>query len=273
MFVSTLNKRKNDASSRTLSSFHMTLLWLVILGACSAALVVMIGLNHREARSTSRLTYISNGITYALNLQTGDSVPMGMMQQDPFYAAPLSPDQQWIATWEISTQQQSAVVIVNADTQQPLYRHYVHSDGSRLSWSRDSQWVVLAARDPNDSPDMLDLWMLHHASGQMKRLTHTPEMEIDPIMSPDGTQLAYITIDGSGQHHLYVMDLATQIARPLTSAQNADRPSWSPDSQWIAFEASPDGTNPHIEIIHPDGTDQQAVTPEDVYAYTPLWVP
>jgi hypothetical protein len=272
MSVMSLNKRKNDESSNNRSSFQMTFLLLLVCAACGGA-ALLYGVQSLSNRlPSSRLTYISNGVSYALNLQTGESVPMGVMQ-DAFYAAPLSPDQRWIATWEMDSEKQSYVVITDAASQQPIYRHHLDSSGTRLSWSMDSQWLTLSAQAPDDAADTLDLWVLHHATGVMKRLTHTPQLEIDPTFSPDGTQIAYITIEDTGEHHLYVMNLETQQTRLLTSEGNADRPSWSHDGQWIAFEASEDGTTSYIEIIHPDGTGRQAVTSPDIYAHTPLWVP
>jgi dipeptidyl aminopeptidase/acylaminoacyl peptidase len=272
MSAMSLNKRKNDDSSNTLSSFKMIFLLLLVCAACGGAVLLYGAQTLFNRMPSSRLTYISNGVSYALNLQTGESMPMGVMQ-DSFYAAPLSPDQRWIATWEMDSQRQSYVVMTDAASQQPMYRHPVDTPGSRLSWSADSQWLVLSAQAPDDTGEALDLWLLHHVTGQMQRLTQTPQLEIDPTFSPDGAQIAYITITDTGEHHLYVMDLAAQQTRLLTSEGNADRPSWSPDGQWIAFEASEDGTTAYIEIIHPDGTGRQAVTSRDIYAHTPLWVP
>ena len=272
MSAMSLNKRKNDESSNNHSSFQMSFLLLLVCAICGGAALLFVLQSLSNRLPTSRLTYISDGISYALNLQTGESIPMGVMQ-DSFYAAPLSPDHQWIATWEMDTERQSYVVITDAASHQPVYRHPIDSTGTRLSWSIDSQWLVLSAQAPDDADDTLDLWVLHHATGLMKRLTHTAQLEIDPTFSPDGTQIAYITIAGTGEHHLYVMDLAAQQAYLLTTEGSADRPSWSPDGQWIAFEASNDGITSYIEIIQPDGTGRQAVTSPDIYAHTPLWVP
>jgi Tol biopolymer transport system component len=267
------NKRKNDASSNKYSSFQMTFLVLLLCAACGFAALAY-SLEQLSGRlPTSRLTYISSGVTYVLNLQTGDSISMGITQQDSFYAAPLSPDHRWIAQWERDVDQQSYVVIVDASNQQPVYRHRIDSTGSRLSWSTDSQSLVLSAQAPDDAPESMDLWVMQYATGMMQRLTHTPQLEIDATFSPDGTQIAYTTIENNGEHHLYVMDLETQQTHLLTSDENADRPSWSPDGRWIAFEASADGTTSHIELIRPDGRDRQAVTSPAIYAHTPIWIP
>lgn len=272
MSVMSLNKRKNDHFSNSHSYFQMAFVVLLFCAACGGAALLYVVRNLSNALPSSRLTYISNDVSYALNLQTGESVAMGVIQ-DPFYAAPLSPDHKWIATWESTAGQQSHIVITDAASQQIVYRHPIESVGSRLSWSANSQWLLLSARAPGDMPETMDLWILHHETGVMKRLTSTPQLEIDASFSPDGTQLAYITIDESGAHRLYVMDLEIQHGRMLTSEGNADRPSWSPDGKWIAFEASENGTTSRIEIIRPDGTQRQAVTSGKTYDHTPLWVP
>ena len=52
----------------------------------------------------------------------------------------------------------------------------------------------------------------------------------DPSISPDGRYLAYVS-----QNQLWIRDLTTTEARPLTGTEGASNPFWSPDSKWIAF--------------------------------------
>jgi serine/threonine protein kinase len=51
-----------------------------------------------------------------------------------------------------------------------------------------------------------------------------------PQISPDGQYLLYV----SG-NQLWVRDLASMVARPLTGTDAAHLPFWSPDSEWIGF--------------------------------------
>ncbi len=60
----------------------------------------------------------------------------------------------------------------------------------------------------------------------------------NPVISPDGTKLAYT---GGGWNKLIIVDLNTSIASILESNNcNIDNPCWSPDGTKIAFEAYTD---------------------------------
>ena len=51
-----------------------------------------------------------------------------------------------------------------------------------------------------------------------------------PQISPDGQYLLYVS-----ENQLWVRDLASMVARPLTGTEGAHVPFWSPDSEWIGF--------------------------------------
>ncbi len=51
-----------------------------------------------------------------------------------------------------------------------------------------------------------------------------------PQISPDGQYLLYVS-----ENKLWVRDLASMVARPLTGTEGAHIPFWSPDSEWIGF--------------------------------------
>jgi serine/threonine protein kinase len=58
-----------------------------------------------------------------------------------------------------------------------------------------------------------------------------------PVLSPDGTKLAFIGVDDKGATMIYVRHLDSSDAQALPGTQGATFPFWSPDSQSIAFFA------------------------------------
>jgi eukaryotic-like serine/threonine-protein kinase len=55
-------------------------------------------------------------------------------------------------------------------------------------------------------------------------------------LSPDGTKLAYVAIQGSTQQ-LYLRAMDSLEAKPLADTQGATNPFFSPDGQWLGFFA------------------------------------
>jgi len=58
----------------------------------------------------------------------------------------------------------------------------------------------------------------------------------DPIWSPDGQQIAFVSVTESSQTVIYIMDAQGSGVHPLEDASLSDfSPTWSPDGQQIAF--------------------------------------
>ena len=62
-----------------------------------------------------------------------------------------------------------------------------------------------------------------------------------PALSPDGTRVAFAARDQKGRALLYVRQLNSFEARPLTGTENGRFPFWSPDGREIGFFSFSDG--------------------------------
>ena len=56
-----------------------------------------------------------------------------------------------------------------------------------------------------------------------------------PVLSPDGTRLAFIARDSKGLLWLYVRAMNSLSAQPLAGTVGAIHPFWSPDSRNLGF--------------------------------------
>ncbi len=56
-------------------------------------------------------------------------------------------------------------------------------------------------------------------------------------LSPDGTQLAYVAVQGGITQQLYLRAMDSLEARPILGTQGAFAPFFSPDGQWLGFFA------------------------------------
>jgi Tol biopolymer transport system component len=94
--------------------------------------------------------------------------------------------------------------------------------------SSDGRWLVFTA--------LGHLFQLPTTRGAAKQLTSGPYYDSAPVISPDGTRVAFISDRMvSSQGNLFVLDLSTGHIQQLTDEQWANRPVWSPDGKSIAF--------------------------------------
>jgi dipeptidyl aminopeptidase/acylaminoacyl peptidase len=94
--------------------------------------------------------------------------------------------------------------------------------------SPDGSWLVFTA--------LGHLFQLPAAGGATKQLTSGPFCDAAPVISPDGTKVAFISDRKiRSQGNLFVLDLASGQIRQLTDEFWVDRPVWSPDGKSLAF--------------------------------------
>jgi TolB protein len=107
----------------------------------------------------------------------------------------------------------------------------------------------------------------------LTRLTYGPWDDITPAISPDGQTVAFAS-NRSGYWDIYLMNLGSGGITRLTDTLGYEAsPSWSPDNQWLVYEAY---VNDNLEIII-----QSVVTTEEVIQLTdnpaadfsPAWSP
>ena len=67
-----------------------------------------------------------------------------------------------------------------------------------------------------------------------------------PRLSPDGRYLAFNATDGTGNTRIWVRQMSSLAAEPLTGTEAAGRPFWSPDSRFLGFMA--DGKLKKIDV-------------------------
>ncbi|MEM7342832.1 MAG: protein kinase, partial [Chloroflexota bacterium] len=127
-------------------------------------------------------------------------------------------------------------------------------DGSvtRLSQNtaedRNPDWhpngTIFYASNLNDNWDIYSI-SLNDTSIPPTNITNHPDLDEDPALSPDGTQLVFIrksvdtngdgTIDGDDPGNIYTMDIDGTNVQAITTLNRDTSPTWSPDGDWIAY--------------------------------------
>jgi Tol biopolymer transport system component len=150
------------------------------------------------------------------------------------------------------------------------------------AWSPKGDWIAFTSERAGSA----DLFRMHPDGSGLERLTDDPAFDDQAAFSPDEKQVVFVSTRADGFANLWILDLATHQAKPLTSGRGGDfRPAWSPDGRWIAFSSDRESDTPpgkgrwerlhlvDIFVIHPDGTGLKRVSEHGGFCGTPKWTP
>lgn len=112
------------------------------------------------------------------------------------------------------------------------------------SWTPDGQHLVFASNrraDAELAPLDTEVWSVALADGALRALTDRRGPDGSPVLSPDGSLVAYVGFDDRKQGYqvtrAYVVPFAGGAARELASKLDRDveSPRWAPDGKSILF--------------------------------------
>lgn len=108
------------------------------------------------------------------------------------------------------------------------------------------------------------------------QLTHNDAIELFPVWSPAGDQIAYLSFDFENTE-LWIAGVggsgATRLVEEVVSPEDTSiPPAWSPDGGKIAFSSNRDG-NAELYTIDMDGTNLTRLTNNDRDDWGPVWSP
>ncbi|MCG6927266.1 MAG: serine/threonine-protein kinase [Acidobacteria bacterium] len=116
----------------------------------------------------------------------------------------------------------------------------------RVSWpnfSVDGRWIAYYRVVDGQR----DIWTVPAAGGASRQFTDDQALDVSPVWSPDGSELAFLS-DRGGSEQIWVAAVRegqrTGEARPLTdSATSVHGFTWSPDGTEVAYVAPVEGVN------------------------------
>jgi Tol biopolymer transport system component len=114
-----------------------------------------------------------------------------------------------------------------------------------------------------------DVYVLDVERGLVRQIAHTDYAMNTPRWSPDGRNLTFTVIDGSGTTSIQRLDANGTIHELFHEKAPIWSTAWSPDSDEVAFIADED-----LFVINADGTDlRQLHSLLDVRSYSLTWSP
>ena len=139
---------------------------------------------------------------------------------------------------------------------------------TEAEWSRDGQSLYFTSDRAGNA--QVYRVVLDEAR-RAERVTFTNGYNARPRVSPDGKELAMITLDRGG-YRVGVMDLASRNLRVLTSSRQDDSPSFAPNGALVIY-ATREGGRGSLAIASSDGAFQQRLSADQGDVRDPAWQP
>jgi TolB protein len=135
-------------------------------------------------------------------------------------------------------------------------------------WSSDGMHIAFASERDGD----WEIYWMWHDGRDQTNVTNLPGSD---EMSPNWNceEIVYQS-DAAGNWEIYKINPMVWQAQPMRLTQNAAEdvaPSWSPDSQTIAFQSNRDG-DANIYLMRPDGTHVRRLTTSSAEDRNPAWL-
>ena len=139
-----------------------------------------------------------------------------------------------------------------------------HPPAQQPAWSNDNRIAFSAA----DCDECFSKLGYTDPSGRKQvavrtRVTHL----FQPTWSPDSRAIAVVAL-GRG---IYSVALKDRTMRKLTSGQSDEAPSWSPRSDWIAFDKQVSGTNYDLFMVNAVTLRVRRLTRDRLPQTNPSW--
>lgn len=127
--------------------------------------------------------------------------------------------------------------------------------------------VFTSSNGSHQEDEGVELWSMASDGSDARPLTSNDVADMSPVISPDGTQVAF-----ARSEQVWVMDLDGSDAHPLTRGGSAGSPVWSSDGTQIAFRSSRGNLGVDgIYVMQADGSGVHLVAPGNTFGHT--WRP
>ncbi len=135
-------------------------------------------------------------------------------------------------------------------------------------WSNDGQSLYFTS-DRAGGPQIYRV--AAKAGERPKRITFGGSYNARPRISPDGTQLAMVTLDG-GNYRIAIQDLASGNMRVLSKGRQDESPSFAPNGAMLIYSGS-EGGRSLLATVSTDALTGQRLKSDQGQVREPVWGP
>ena len=182
------------------------------------------------------------------------TVRQGGVYMFNYYFPPAPSSTPWAPCWSpdgkaIAVGMQGSIWKVDPAAGAASELVYDQRYNSSPDWSPDGKWIVYTSDNGGKG---IQLGILNVATGKIRLLTDDGQVYLDPVFSPDGTRVAYVSVAGTGHLNIYMRAIhegqwageAVALTRDRRSARERlyvggwdmhTQPAWTPDGKQILF--------------------------------------
>ncbi|MCB9675256.1 MAG: PD40 domain-containing protein [Alphaproteobacteria bacterium] len=147
----------------------------------------------------------------------------------------------------------------------------VPGDDMQPAWSPDGATITwLARRDLT-----VQTWRMDPDGQNARPFRAEPvaqQIALAQAWSPDGTRLAVTVQFGPTDVAIDLLDAQGRVVARIDGPGSDEHPTWSPDSQWLAFTGTHDGqAQPDLYRVDRDGKGLTRITTDPAADWLPRW--
>lgn len=135
-------------------------------------------------------------------------------------------------------------------------------------WSNDGQSLYFTS-DRAGGPQIYRIGA--RAGDKARRITFGSGYNARPRLSPDGTKLAMVTLDGSN-YRIAVQDLSSNDVRVLSKGRQDESPSFAPNGAMLIYSGS-EGGRSLLATVSTDALTGQKLKSDQGQVREPVWGP
>jgi TolB protein len=139
---------------------------------------------------------------------------------------------------------------------------------TEAAWSSDGQSLYFTS-DRAGGPQIYRIGV--RAGEKPKRITFGGSYNARPRLSPDGTKLAMVTLDG-GSYRIALQDLANNNVQILSKGRQDESPSFAPNGAMVIYSGS-EGGRSLLATVATDGLTGQRLKSDQGQVREPVWGP
>ena len=212
-------------------------------------------LSYPEGTSRRLTNDLNNYAGISMASETGDLVTVRYDQSSNIWITPN--------VSELQSHAQRAGTAIDTNQAKQITSGAVKYYGG--AWTPDGRIVY-----SSDASGKRDLWIMDQDGGNQKQLTSDAGDNVQPVISPDGRTIVFVSDRKDSKHTLWRMDIDGNNAKQLTNGNYDRNPAFSPDGQWIIY-ASMGTSHPNLWRVSVNGGEAVKLT--DKFSVAPMVSP